>query len=83
MTLIAQAIVQSVGGNEVHYLDGEGAPQSIAADAVLVASSIHGRPSSIDALRSSGADVLAIGDCTGAGYIEGAMLDAATLVVSL
>jgi NADPH-dependent 2,4-dienoyl-CoA reductase/sulfur reductase-like enzyme len=83
VSLTAQAVVQSVAGNEVRYLDRDGATQSIAADAVLVASSIQGRPSSIDALRSSAANVHAVGDCTGAGYIEGAMLDAATLVVTL
>ena len=57
--------------------------REIAADIVFVASRIDAREQAVNALRSSGLDVRAIGDCTGAGFIEGAMLDAATLAVSL
>ena len=57
--------------------------REVAADIVFVASRVDPRDEAVNALRSSGLDVRAIGDCTGAGFIEGAMLDAATLAVSL
>jgi 2,4-dienoyl-CoA reductase (NADPH2) len=60
--------------------DGE---RTVRAEVVLVASNVDARPEQIAALDVAGVTVHAIGDCTGAGYIEGAMLDAATLAVGL
>lgn len=57
--------------------------RTLPADAVLVASRVDAQDAAVAALRSSGLEVHAIGDCKGAGYIEGAMLDASTLAVSL
>lgn len=61
----------------------KGETVEVPTDAVLVASRIDARTAAVDALRASGLEVHAVGDCTGAGFIEGAMLDAATIAVAL
>ena len=57
--------------------------RTVPADIVLVASRIDPRPSIVEELAASGVAVHAVGDCTGAGFIEGAMLDASKLAVAL
>ena len=56
-------------------------PQLVAADNVIVAKGAHGDTSLADALRAEGFAVTAIGDCTGVGYIEGAIRGAARAVL--
>ena len=63
----------SVGGESLHA----------SADVVLVASRVEPNRGLLDELGAAGVAVHPVGDCTGAGYIEGAMLDAATVAVSL
>jgi 2,4-dienoyl-CoA reductase (NADPH2) len=82
--------VELISGATVDRIDRDSATivvdqqrREIPADLVLVASRIDARHASVNALRSSGLEVHAVGDCTGAGFIEGAMLDAATLAVRL
>ncbi len=55
----------------------------LAADVVLIASGMGARTEAADALKAGGVEVRAVGDCTGPGFLEGAMLDAATLAVAL
>ncbi len=56
---------------------------TVKADLVLLASVIDADTGLADALSGSGVEVHAIGDCTGAGFIEGAMLDAAQIAMRL
>ena len=48
-----------------------------SVDSVVLALAVQPNPGLADALRERGCDVQMIGDCSGVGYIEGAMLDAA------
>ena len=67
----------------VQFTDGEGASQVVSADHVVVATGAHGDTSLAEALRAKGLDVRVFGDCTGVGYIEGAIRGAAEAVASL
>jgi 2,4-dienoyl-CoA reductase-like NADH-dependent reductase (Old Yellow Enzyme family)/thioredoxin reductase len=80
--LLNDTTVRSIDSRGVAVTTGDG-ERVLAADLVLVASRVDARDSAVDALRASGLEVHAVGDCTGAGYIEGAMLDAAELAVRL
>lgn len=60
----------------VHFNDQEGQPVVARADQVIVAKGASANPGTADALRSAGFNVIEAGDCTGVGYIEGAMRDA-------
>lgn len=82
--------VELLNDTAVHSIDSRGVgvttgdhQRVLAADVVLVVSRVDARDASVDALRASGLEVHAVGDCTGAGYIEGAMLDAAELAIRL
>ena len=50
---------------------------------MLVASNVHADASLADALRAGGAEVHAIGDCGGLGFLRGAMEDAARVAAAL
>lgn len=60
----------------VHFNDREGNPVTAHADQVIVAKGASANPGTADALRAVGFKVIEAGDCTGVGYIEGAMRDA-------
>lgn len=53
------------------------------ADHVIVAKGASADLSVADELRSAGLKVHAFGDCTGVGYIEGAIRGAANVVAEL
>lgn len=59
--------------------DQDGRPISIAADQVIVAKGASGDLQLAGELRAAGHVVHEIGDCTGVGYIEGAMRSAAEI----
>ncbi|MCB1844583.1 MAG: FAD-dependent oxidoreductase [Halioglobus sp.] len=80
----------NLGASEVRILDGavaytnyRGQQRSVAADHVIVAKGARGNTTLADTLREKGFTVHTIGDCTGVGYIEGAMEQAAELAVAL
>jgi predicted dinucleotide-binding enzyme len=60
------------GGVRVGGPDG---PAVVAADSVIVATPLAADESVAEMLRADGHDPVVIGDCTGVGYIEGAMSD--------
>ncbi|ARS27562.1 oxidoreductase [Sphingomonas sp. KC8] len=62
----------------VRFTDRKGDAQAIAADHVIVAKGATSNLALADQLRAQGYDVHTVGDCTGVGYIEGAMRGAAT-----
>ena len=80
--LLNDTTVSHIDASGVGVTTNHGA-RMLEADLVLVASRIDAREAAVNALRASGLEVHAVGDCTGAGYIEGAMLDAAQLAVGL
>ena len=63
--------------NDVSFADSKGNRQIRAADHVIIAKGATGNPALADRLADKGFSVHAIGDCTGVGYIEGAMRGAA------
>ena len=49
--------------------------QEVAADSVIVATTLRENPDLADALRAAGRRVVVVGDAGGVGYIEGAIHD--------
>ena len=72
--LVSNAEVLEVTPQQVRYRS-EGGEQSVDADCVVVASGLIGDESVAQQLRAGGLDPVTIGDCTGVGYLEGAMAD--------
>ncbi len=66
-----------IGDNIVTYIGGTGQERTIAADTVIVATGATGDTILAERLAKAGFMVHTVGDCTGVGYIEGAMRDAA------
>lgn len=72
--LVSNAEVLEVTPTQVRYRHEEH-EQSVEADCVVVASGLIGDESVALQLRAGGLDPVTIGDCTGVGYLEGAMAD--------
>lgn len=65
-----------IGDHVVTYRNEGGQDRSVRADTVIVAQGATGDQSLADSLEAAGFAVQLVGDCTGVGYIEGAMRDA-------
>lgn len=78
--LFAQAHDIRITRDAVEFATPQG-PQAIPADHVIVARGAHGDETLADSLRAAGFTVTAVGDCTGVGYIEGAIRGAARAVL--
>ena len=80
-----QASVQNIaiGNNEVSYSDSEGQACTLTADHVIVAKGASADTSLADTLQAAGFKVHTVGDCTGVGYIEGAMESAAEVALQI
>ena len=76
VSLQASASDIRIEKSAVHFNDSEGTPVVARADQVIVAKGASANPDAADSLRSAGFHVIEAGDCTGVGYIEGAMRDA-------
>jgi NADPH-dependent 2,4-dienoyl-CoA reductase/sulfur reductase-like enzyme len=72
-----------IGQRAVSFRDGAGALREVPADHLIIAKGAQGDLRLADALRAEGFDERASGDCTGVGYIEGAMRGAANAVADL
>jgi 2,4-dienoyl-CoA reductase-like NADH-dependent reductase (Old Yellow Enzyme family)/thioredoxin reductase len=68
---------------QVVYTNERGQERSVAADHVIVAQGATGDSTLAEQLSAAGFNVHPIGDCTGVGYIEGAMEAAADLAATL
>jgi 2,4-dienoyl-CoA reductase-like NADH-dependent reductase (Old Yellow Enzyme family)/NADPH-dependent 2,4-dienoyl-CoA reductase/sulfur reductase-like enzyme len=73
----------AIGDEEVTCIDEAGKPCGFPADHVILAMGARGDLTAADALKAAGLNVIAIGDCRGVGYIEGAMRGAAEAVQTL
>jgi hypothetical protein len=71
-----------IGDRQVQYRNYRGQTRTLDAPQVVVATGATGDDSLAQQLRQSGLPVHVIGDCTGVGYIEGAMEAAAELVAT-
>lgn len=69
--------------HSVAYTNARGQQRRVAADHVIVAQGATGNTALAETLSAAGFTVHTIGDCTGVGYIEGAMEDAAQLAARL
>ena len=72
--LLTNADVLEVTPTQVRYRHNE-SEHSVGADCVVIASGLIGDESVAQQMRAAGLDPVAIGDCTGVGYLEGAMRD--------
>lgn len=66
-----------IGDNQVTYRNAHGQERTIHADTVIVAKGATADETLAKAMKAAGFTVHSVGDCTGVGYIEGAMRDAA------
>lgn len=77
-SLLTGAAVTQIDDGSVSYAvtdaDG-GALSSIEADSVVIATGLVADEGVADAFRAAGFEPTVIGDCTGVGYLEGAMRD--------
>jgi 2,4-dienoyl-CoA reductase (NADPH2) len=80
--LVKSAEIKDINEDEVIYsVDGE--TVSVAADNVIISTGARGDSSLLDQLTAAGLSASAIGDCSDVGYIEGAILSARSLAVTL
>jgi NADPH-dependent 2,4-dienoyl-CoA reductase/sulfur reductase-like enzyme len=75
--LHSQVSVHAIDDAGVHFTDAAGEHHIAPADSVLLAADTRGDPAGVDRLAGLAPEVHAIGDCSGVGYIEGAMLEGA------
>jgi 2,4-dienoyl-CoA reductase-like NADH-dependent reductase (Old Yellow Enzyme family)/thioredoxin reductase len=76
--LFANADVTEIGKGNVSYTLGDeddGQLASIEADTVIIATGLIGDETAANQFRAAGFEPTVIGDCSGIGYIEGAMSD--------
>ncbi len=83
VSLVAQASDVHILDGRVAYTNERGQERTVAADHVIVATGATGDSTLADTLIAAGYNVHSIGDCTGVGYIEGAIEDAAELAMAL
>ncbi|MBV6417658.1 MAG: NADH oxidase [Steroidobacteraceae bacterium] len=72
-----------IEAGRVRFTNAAGEAAAVDADHVIIAKGATGDSSVADALQAAGLRVHAFGDCTGVGYIEGAIRGAADLVAEL
>ena len=83
VTLLPEASDIAIGDKTVSYRNTLGQTRTIHADEVIVAKGATGDTTLAEQLRAAGFSVHTAGDCTGVGYIEGAMHDAAQLAETI
>jgi 2,4-dienoyl-CoA reductase (NADPH2) len=77
VSLLTGVRVEEITDEGVVYTAKDGARSSAAAETVILASGAGENRTLGDGLEGLGAEVHLLGDCSGVGYIEGAMMDAA------
>ena len=79
MRLIPDASLRRIEAEAVHYevaeAEGDTRAEQAPADTVVLATGLGANPALADGLRAQGIEPIVIGDCTGVGYIEGAIHD--------
>jgi 2,4-dienoyl-CoA reductase-like NADH-dependent reductase (Old Yellow Enzyme family) len=75
--LLSQVQVQGIEDRGVVFSSGEGENRVLEIDSVILATGVLENTQLAEALAALGGEVRQLGDCSGVGYIQGAMLDAA------
>lgn len=83
VTLLTKTRGVAIGDHLVSYTNYRGQVRSLDADHVIVAKGAQGNTTVAEQLQGEGFTVHTIGDCTGVGYIEGAMESAGELAVAI
>ncbi|SFS09013.1 2,4-dienoyl-CoA reductase [Sphingomonas jatrophae] len=83
VAMLTQVSDVRIGDHLVTYTNEDQQQRTIAADTVIVAKGATGDLSLAEAIERLGYPVATVGDCTGVGYIEGAMRDAALAVQTI
>jgi 2,4-dienoyl-CoA reductase (NADPH2) len=73
--LLAGARVEAIGEESVVFRGGEGEPQSLPVDSVVLATGMQESRALAEALEGTETELHLLGDCSGVGYIEGAILE--------
>ena len=76
VALLTNVADLSIGDHTVTYTNESAQQRTVGADTVIVAKGATGDDSVAGTLEGAGFTVHRVGDCTGVGYIEGAMRDA-------
>ncbi len=77
VTLVTRARVEAIEEAGVAFVDAAGARATAPADHVILAVGAREDRGLAAALEGLAPEVIALGDCDGVGYVEGAMLSAA------
>jgi len=77
--LETEARVEAIEEGAVAWRNAAGERETHPADAVILASGTEANPGLGEALQKDFSEVHLIGDCSGLGYIEGALADAARI----
>ncbi len=80
--IVTSAADIRIGSDEVRCSVG-GTERAFPADHVVIATGLHADSGFADELRAAGLDPVEIGDCTGVGYIEGAIHDGFSAAAAL
>jgi 2,4-dienoyl-CoA reductase (NADPH2) len=75
--LLAGVQVEAIEDRGVVLAGGDGESRVVEADSVILATGVQANTELSEAIASLGLEVHALGDCSGVGYIQGAMQDAA------
>jgi NADPH-dependent 2,4-dienoyl-CoA reductase/sulfur reductase-like enzyme len=75
--LLSGVQVQAIEERGVVFAGDDGESHVLETDSVIVATGVQENTKLSEAIASLGLEVHALGDCSGVGYIQGAMLDAA------
>ncbi|MFN8624494.1 MAG: FAD-dependent oxidoreductase [Candidatus Binatia bacterium] len=78
VTLVTGAVVDAITDAGVVY-SKDGQQHTVPADSVILAAGTQENRGLADSLSGLGIELHLLGDCTGVGYIEGAMLDGARM----
>jgi 2,4-dienoyl-CoA reductase-like NADH-dependent reductase (Old Yellow Enzyme family) len=81
--LFTQVRVEAIRDEGVVFTDQEGERRTLEVDSVILATGVRENRELGEALTTMGCEVHLLGDCSGVGYIEGAILDGARIARSL
>ncbi|MGI9284400.1 MAG: FAD-dependent oxidoreductase, partial [Pseudomonadales bacterium] len=82
VTTVRNAVIREITATGVNY-EQDGTTQTALADQVIIAMGAQANTSLADDLNSRGVATSVAGDCTEVGFIEGAILSARKIAVTL
>jgi 2,4-dienoyl-CoA reductase (NADPH2) len=79
VVLLTEVGIEEINDDGVVYTSKAGEQRTLATDSVILAIGAQENRSLAEALRGLGYELHLIGDCSGVGYVEGAIMDAARI----